>query len=444
MTTDMRAELTNFPSKGDNKAVSLRTSQWSLFPVGEAEALKKDWPEIWRKGGNIRGNKQFAVLAPIAKRGGKPDTVAEENAVRLREAWGARHGGDFQLAGVVAQVKWLVVGDRGLSHMRKVLREAKDKIKDRSDSPPHTPALAGEGENNLMSTTVSKPHKQYSVHATQLELRAGESLPVGICGRMAGVALVYGVIDSYGTTFLRGCLDRTRNERLTGGKIKLFADHMNLTSAHVGVVRTLEDIGDAVVMIADIFDTEDGRKMKEYLQAVMAATAETGLSVGFMPRRGAPSPSDPSVYEFQEVELREISITPMSAVPGTDVTGVRMMVGEPMMEEDDDEEDDAMSSDDLVEAALRAMIEVLDREAAARVMKKLYLELADAESFALDPVDMPSADAMSSDTADATDETSDNEIQMSDPDAATMDDRMRALRASYRATMSNDQTHTPT
>jgi hypothetical protein len=99
-----------------------------------------------------------------------------------------------------------------------------------------------------------------------------------------------------------------------------------------------------------------------------------------------------------------------------------------------------MSSDDLVEAALRAMIEVIDREAAARVMKKLYLELADAESFTLDPVDTPSADAMSSDTADAMDETSDNEIQMSDADhAATMDDRMSALRASYRATTSGDK-----
>lgn len=130
-----RAEkLTNFPDKGDNKKVSLKNSQWKLFPVNEAQDLKDNWPEIWRKGGNIRGNSQFRKLAPIAKRGGVAKTKSEVNAVKLREAWVARHKGDFQLAGVVAQIKWLAVGDRGIDHMRKVIREAKAKIKDRSDN----------------------------------------------------------------------------------------------------------------------------------------------------------------------------------------------------------------------------------------------------------------------------------------------------------------------
>jgi HK97 family phage portal protein len=128
-----RAEdVTNFPNDGDDKKVTLRNSQWALFPVGEAEDLKENWPEIWSKGGNVKGNEQFRKLAPIAKRGGVPDGEAEENAIRLREAWVARHEGDFQLAGVVAQIKWLAVGDRGLDHMRKVIREAKDALEDRS------------------------------------------------------------------------------------------------------------------------------------------------------------------------------------------------------------------------------------------------------------------------------------------------------------------------
>lgn len=127
-----RADLTNFPAKGDNKKVSLRNSQWSVFPIAEAEALKRDFPSIWRKGGNIRGNRQFQLLAPIAKRGGTVDGLAEENAVRLREAWGARHGRNTRVAGVVAQIKWLVVGERGLAFMRSVIAEEKAKIKDRS------------------------------------------------------------------------------------------------------------------------------------------------------------------------------------------------------------------------------------------------------------------------------------------------------------------------
>lgn len=122
-----RAALTNFPKQGDDKKVSLRNSNYGLFPVAEAEQLKREYPAIWRKGGNIRGNRQFAALAPIAKAGGAADTPAEERAVKLREAWAARHYKDFRIAGVIAQVKWLVVGEQGLSGMRKVIAEAKAK-----------------------------------------------------------------------------------------------------------------------------------------------------------------------------------------------------------------------------------------------------------------------------------------------------------------------------
>ena len=129
-----RAEkVTDFPEKGGNKAISLRNSQYKLFPVAEAEALKAEYPSVWRKGGNIRGNQQFALLAPIAKRGGKPDGEADENAIKRREAWAARHEGNTELPGIVAQVKWLVVASAGLSHMRKVLREAKQKADARRD-----------------------------------------------------------------------------------------------------------------------------------------------------------------------------------------------------------------------------------------------------------------------------------------------------------------------
>lgn len=147
------ADVTNFPAKGDNKKVSLRNSQWSVFPVAEAEALKRDFPSIWRKGGNIRGNKQFRLLAPIAKRGGTVDGLSEENAVRLREAWGARHGRNTRVAGVVAQIKWLVVGERGLSFMRSVIAEEKAKIKDRAEARVRAmadEALAGDQIEQLM------------------------------------------------------------------------------------------------------------------------------------------------------------------------------------------------------------------------------------------------------------------------------------------------------
>jgi HK97 family phage portal protein len=120
---------TNFPDDKDNQEVALRNSEFDRFPWEEAQALKKDYPQIWRRGGNILGNKQFNRLLPIAKRNSSiAQTRTEEEAIRLREAWAARHLKDFRLAGVVAQIKWLVVGSRGLSHMRKVISEEKQRL----------------------------------------------------------------------------------------------------------------------------------------------------------------------------------------------------------------------------------------------------------------------------------------------------------------------------
>ena len=119
----------NFPDDGQDQQVALRNSEYERFPHDEALAIKEDWPQIWNKGGNILGNKQFKRLLPIANRKSSiAQTRTEEKAIRLREAWSARHYKDFRLAGVVAQIKWLTVGSRGLSHMRKVISEEKKRL----------------------------------------------------------------------------------------------------------------------------------------------------------------------------------------------------------------------------------------------------------------------------------------------------------------------------
>jgi hypothetical protein len=139
---------TNFPEAGDDLKVSLRNSKYDLFPVEEAQDLKDNYLSIWREGGNIRGNRQFELLAPIARRDGVVETVAEENAVRRREAWAARHFEDYSLAGVVAQIKWLVVGSRGIDHMRSVIREAKDKLEERQQ---RVEPLAGQSKDEYLA-----------------------------------------------------------------------------------------------------------------------------------------------------------------------------------------------------------------------------------------------------------------------------------------------------
>jgi HK97 family phage prohead protease len=114
---------------GGERVDSLQKSKWKMFDRGFAEMIKNEHPDIWDAGGNIKGDDQYEILTKIAKQGGRAKTEDQIKAIELREAWVARHKGNFQLAGVIAQIKWLAVGTRGEDFMKDVVREAIDKKK---------------------------------------------------------------------------------------------------------------------------------------------------------------------------------------------------------------------------------------------------------------------------------------------------------------------------
>jgi HK97 family phage prohead protease len=118
-------------SKEDDEVTSFGKSKWKMFDRKFAARIKEDYPEIWAKGGNIKGNAQYSILTKIAEGGGTATTQDQINALELREAWVARHAGDFRLPGVIAQIKWLAVGSRGEDYMKNVVREAIDKVEER-------------------------------------------------------------------------------------------------------------------------------------------------------------------------------------------------------------------------------------------------------------------------------------------------------------------------
>jgi HK97 family phage portal protein len=128
--TLLEKRATDFPAQGDDETVSLRNSEYELFPLDVAQDLRENWPSIWDRGGNIQGNDTYAVLLRVRELNKAADelTDREIEIVRMREAWSARHAGDFRLNGVVAQIKWHMVGDRGLRHMLDVIQEEKDRI----------------------------------------------------------------------------------------------------------------------------------------------------------------------------------------------------------------------------------------------------------------------------------------------------------------------------
>lgn len=127
-----------------NRIDSFRKSKWEMFDRGFAAMVKADHPDVWDAGGNIKGDDQYEILTKIAEQGGVAKTEDQIKALELREAWIARHEGDFLLPGVVAQMKWLAVGSRGQDHMKSVVREAIDKHGSKAEVGIPQEAVTGE------------------------------------------------------------------------------------------------------------------------------------------------------------------------------------------------------------------------------------------------------------------------------------------------------------
>ena len=200
--------------------------------------------------------------------------------------------------------------------------------------------------------------KQTRYHLTEAapQIRAESDLPPGIAGRVSGVALTYEVVDSYQTMFARKSAKRSIDNKVAARKVPLLMDHERTSKAHVGVVTEMQDVGDALVMTADIFDTADGRAALEYVKAVLASGASTGFSIGFVPRASEMvKVGDKSVERFTEIELREVSITPMPAVPGAEVASAR--------NEDIAEVASERTDDDLLLIAARVALDALPVDA---------------------------------------------------------------------------------
>jgi hypothetical protein len=131
------------------ETISFRTSKWKRFDPDFAEMIRTEHPDIWKLGGNIRGNDQYRKLYPITKRNGVPNSQIEIDALKLREAWNARHYNDFRIAGVIAQVKWLAVGSRGEQYMKNLINEEIQKRSEIKQSDSLENHLAHYGKKGM-------------------------------------------------------------------------------------------------------------------------------------------------------------------------------------------------------------------------------------------------------------------------------------------------------
>ena len=212
---------------------------------------------------------------------------------------------------------------------------------------------------------MTKRNTLWHLTDSRLQVRAEDALPAGIAGRVSGVALTYEVVDSYGTMFARKSAKRSIDNRVAARKVPLLMDHERTSKAHVGVVTMMEDVGDSLIMTADIFDTAEGRAALEYVKAVLASGASTGFSIGFIPRNSEMLTLDGrSVERFTEIELREVSITPMPAVPGAEIASARAEASAP----NEEVARSARTDTDLLILAARVALDALPLEQRTAVL----------------------------------------------------------------------------
>ena len=126
--------LTDFPTKGEDKKISLRNSNFPQFDYDFIAGVKENDKDIYKAGGNIRGNEAFNLWTK-ARDGIETDGVL--SWIKEREAWASRHfedGRQFKsgdkkarpsnIGGVIAQMKWGVIGTLGEQRMKDVVLEA--------------------------------------------------------------------------------------------------------------------------------------------------------------------------------------------------------------------------------------------------------------------------------------------------------------------------------
>lgn len=91
-----------------------------------AKKIKTNYPKVWALGGNEFGDEAFNNLERALQRGYW--TKNEEWMYVKWQSFNVRHKGDFRIAGVIANLKWLNKVDNGWDYMKNIIEKNIDKL----------------------------------------------------------------------------------------------------------------------------------------------------------------------------------------------------------------------------------------------------------------------------------------------------------------------------
>ena len=269
---------TNFPSEGDDLKISLRNSEYPQFDREFAENIKEFNSEIWRLGGNIRGNDAFRLWGR-ARDGDEANAVL--NWIKEREAWAARHfedGGQFSdgdlepnrsnVAGIVGQMKWGVIGTLGEQGMKDVILELIKKLEGKKDDEERSDYYDDEEEQRELSesveTALENKRDEHNEEVgddplrrvTMRQLRAVMERGIGAYKtNPESVRPGVGSPEQWGYARVNSFLFALKNDRFQGGKhdTDLFPEGHPLSTDERGVddirhIKNIEETDDEIVI----------------------------------------------------------------------------------------------------------------------------------------------------------------------------------------------------
>jgi HK97 family phage prohead protease len=226
---DEEIRQTNFPNKGDDKKISLRNSEEPQFDFDFAKTIKEQTPEIWKAGGNIRGNEAF-MLWERARDG--QDTEAIREWIKEREAWIKRHfedGKQFKgdtepnlsnVGGVVAQIKWGTIGTLGEQGMKDVILELTKKLEGKKEENQVTAKIKKALENKVEkhNEEIKKLDLAWNGRTTYAELEKVFDRGVGAYNTNPGSVRPNMTPESWGLARVNSFLFALKKGRFQGGK----------------------------------------------------------------------------------------------------------------------------------------------------------------------------------------------------------------------------------
>ena len=226
---DDEERQTDFPNKGDDKKISLRNSDEPQFDYDFAKNIKEQTPEIWKAGGNIRGNEAF-MLWGRARDG--QDTEAIREWIKEREAWIKRHfedGKQFKgdtepnlsnVGGVVAQIKWGTIGTLGEQGMKDVILELTKKLEGKKEENQVTAKIKKALENKVEkhNEEIKELDLAWNGRTTYAELVKVFERGVGAYNTNPGSVRPNMTPESWGLARVNSFLFALKKGRFQGGK----------------------------------------------------------------------------------------------------------------------------------------------------------------------------------------------------------------------------------